>query len=604
MLRVADFETKAIDGNTTARPPKPVGLAYKFPGKKGVYLGWGHHDSKNRDRNYAKACEILNSGIDKKDQFLFHNAKFDCSVAEHHMGVKFSSVPATNVHDTLFSIFLHDPYAASFSLKPSAERILGLAPEEQTDLRNWILAHVPQATEKDWGAYIAETPESIVAPYAIGDVDRTLLLHEKLYPLIPRAAYEREQKLRPILMESERRGIRCDTERLQRDMSGLEKSLLACDDLIFAEIGQCDIGSPTELANALEVAGKIGTWILTPTGKRSTARDNLEKAIADKKTLHLLQYRNALSHLLSNFGRPWIQLASQYNGRLHPEWNQVRQMRDGTDKTKGARTGRLSGSKPNFQNMPNEYEIVIPEGLPPLPLMRQYMLPDKGMVWLKRDYSQQELRILAHFSEGRLFQRYQEDPTIDAHVETSALITEHAGIELPRKYVKITGFSVIYGSGIQNLADQMGVQYGEAQQVRNAYFKAMPEVRQLMNSCSTRGKSGGTIMTWGGREYPVEPSRIVKGRYMDYSYKLLNYLIQGSAGDCTKESIIRWGENRGDGQFLDTVHDQNDIQAPKESWKQDMVKLKEAMESIEFDVKMLSDGFYSRKNWAELKECE
>jgi DNA polymerase-1 len=281
----------------------------------------------------------------------------------------------------------------------------------------------------------------------------------------------------------------------------------------------------------------------------------------------------------------------------------VRQAHGEQDKTKGTRTGRLSGSKPNFQNVANEYTVVIPKGYPVMPLMRSYLLPDKGMVWLKRDYSQQELRILAHFSEGRLYERYKANPKIDAHEETSALITEHTGLSLPRKLVKITGFSVIYGSGLGSLAEQMGVPYSEAQQVRNAYFTALPEVPKLMRLCSERGRHGQTITTWGGREYPVEPPKLIGGRHVDFSYKLLNYLIQGSAGDCTKESIIRWNEDKGNGEFLATVHDENDIQAPRDTWLRDMAKLRKAMEGIEFDVKMLSDGFKG-PNWAQLEACK
>jgi DNA polymerase-1 len=599
-----DFETQAIVGNPTARPPKPVGMAYKRSGYKGRYLPWGH-PTGNVPGAFDKAVAILRTAILAREPIVMHNSKFDLAVAEAHMGVTFNSDP-TLIHDTLFSVFLHDPYADSFSLKPSSERILGLPPTEQDALKDWILSHIPKATAKDFGAYIAQAPAEIVGPYAIGDVKRTLDLHTFLIEKIPTAAYQREQKLRPILMDSERRGILCDTEKLAYDTEKLEAALVRCTQELQTTLDEEDIDTPTKLANALERAGKIGSWILTPTGLRSTSRANLEAAIADKSVLHLLQYRGALAHMLSQFARPWLQLADEYNGRLHPEWNQVRQSYHNMDSKdlKGTKTGRLSCSKPNFQNMPNEYEIVIPKGYPPLPLMRQYILADKGYRWLKRDYSQQELRILAHFSEGRLYDRYQINPRIDAHVETSNLIVEHTGLTLPRKHVKITGFSIIYGAGLPKLAEQLGVQYDDAQMTRRAYFKALPEVPKLMKTCSQRGNGGGTIITWGGREYPVEPPKVLKnGRYANYAYKLLNYLIQGSAGDCTKESLIRWDSIKGDAQFLATVHDENDIQAPEDVWVKEMAKLKKAMESIEFDVKMLSDGF-TGVDWANLEECK
>ena len=137
--------------------------------------------------------------------------------------------------------------------------------------------------------------------------------------------------------------------------------------------------------------------------------------------------------------------------------------------------------------------------------------------------------------------------------------------------------------------------------MKAAYFQALPEIKPLMKSCSDRGRAGQVIQTWGGREYPVEPPRLVQGRMMDFSYKLLNYLIQGSAGDCTKEAICRWEEgNKFGGQFLATVHDEINIQAPKESKVAAMRHLRDSMESIEFDVKMLSDGFRGQ-SWAQLE---
>ena len=530
---------------------------------------------------------------------LFHNAKFDLAVMREHMGI---TVPPERVHDTMFMIFLHEPYADTFSLKPSSERILGMPPDEQDDLRNWILNHVPEATPKDWGAHIAKAPADVVAPYAIGDVKRTFKLWEYLHNSIPLEAYNRELALLPVLMASERRGVRVDQDNLEKDMSNYEMALVKLNNKIYKLLGtECNLDSGIELANALDAAGMIGEWQLTPTGKRSTSRDNLQSAIANPNMLALLQYRGALSHCLSSFGRPWIALANEYNGRMHPDWNQVRQARG--DDIRGTRTGRLSGSRPNFQNMPNEYSVAIPKGFPELPIMRKYLLADKGYRWLKRDYSQQELRIMAHYSDGRLLARYQDDPFIDPHTETGELVTEHAGLELPRKHVKITGFSIIYGAGVNGLSRQLGVPYSEAEQIRNAYYAALPEVKDLMKQCTAAGKANECVTTWGGRSYYTEPPKMVRGRMYSFEYKLLNYLIQGSAGDCTKESIVRWNQDKGDGEFLITVHDENNIQAPEDSWEQDMGKLRSAMESIEFDVAMISDG-YQGHEWAKLKRCD
>ena len=537
-----DFETEAIVGNPTVRPPIPVGVSIKRLGFNPRYWAWGHPTGNNCTYEQAK-CELARC-IASGAPLLFHNAKFDLAVMREHFGL----VPPNPalVHDTMFLIFLADPYADTFSLKPSAERLLGMAPEERDAVRDWVLAHIPGVKPSEAGAYICEAPGELVTPYANGDTIRTERLYTKLVDRVPYEAYRREQLLLPVMMESERRGVRLDVARLGEDLRIYEATLNTVNDRLYAMLGQCNLDSGAELADALDKAGMVGQWVLTPTGKRSTARGNLEAAIANPELLGLLQYRGALSHCLSSFARPWMELGMDYKGRLHPEWNQVRQSR-GTD-SKGTRTGRLSCMKPNFQNMPNEYsEKLRIEGLPELPIMRKYLLADEGMRWLKRDYSQQELRVLAHYSEGKLYDRYIADPTIDAHTETGALIKEVAGLELPRKHVKITGFSIIYGAGNGKLAESLGCPYNEAASIKGAYLFAMPEVRELMDSCQDRGKRGLPVKTWGGREYYVEPPKLVKGRMMNYAYKLLNYLIQGSSADCTKQAVIDWNADRGNG---------------------------------------------------------
>lgn len=602
-MLVLDFETEAIVGNPTVCPPRPVGLAYKRPGAVGEYLAWGHPNTppEQAQRALTQAKNLIHEAIISGEHMLFHNNKFDVSVMGEHLGLQPSS-PGV-VEDTLYQIFLHDPYADTFSLKPSSERILGWKPEEQNALYDWIVANV-RCTRKEAGAYIARAPVELVAPYAIGDVERTFALYEHLSDKIPKEAYEREKSLCPILIRGERRGIRVDVESLESDLLKYEKSVLWLDRKVWMMLGgtEFNIESSEELANALDKNNAVTGWVSTPTGLRSTARENLLSVIKDPELGKLLTYRGALSHCLSNFYRPWLRFCkdSPSGDRMHPEWQQVRQMRGESNDTKGTRTGRLSCTNPNFQNPPNEYELEVPQGFLPLPFMRKYLLPEEGAVWCKRDYSQQELRILAHYTEGRLYSAYRQNPRIDAHETCQDLIRDLTGINLIRKYVKITGFSMIYGSGVPGLARQLGVPEMEAKKIKDAYLAAMPEVGELMRSCQLRGRSGQSIRTWGGRLYPVEPPKIINEAYRSFDYKLLNYLIQGSAADCTKEAIIRWDSNRGSGVFACTVHDEVNISSFEES---DMRKLREAMESIEFDVPMLTDGFRG-DSWYELDACE
>ena len=172
MLVALDFESEAI-ATRPDFPPKPVGLAVMPDGLPGFYLAWGH-PTKN-DCTYEYAHRILAELLMEKDnEFVFHNAPFDCSIIEEKMGL---AVPWERVHDTMLLAFLTDPFG-ELSLKPLAEKLLGEPPIEQEAVRDWLVRHgICRANDKAWGAYIAKAPGDLVGTYAIGDVKRTLDLY-------------------------------------------------------------------------------------------------------------------------------------------------------------------------------------------------------------------------------------------------------------------------------------------------------------------------------------------------------------------------------------------------------------------------------------------
>jgi DNA polymerase I-like protein with 3'-5' exonuclease and polymerase domains len=329
------------------------------------------------------------------------------------------------------------------------------------------------------------------------------------------------------------------------------------------------------------------------------SKENLK--IIDPRVKVLMDYRSGIGTCLQTFMRPWLE-KSYENGRLHPNWNQVRQPRG--SHSKGTRTGRLSSDDPNFQNVPTEFvnsagdPLRVPDGLHPYPLLRSYCLPEKGHFWIKRDYSSQEIRILAHFEDGSLCQAYKSDSELDPHQMATELIFNLTGLQFDRKIVKITGFSIIYGSGAKGISQQLAIPYHEAAQLKEAYLSAMPGIRAVMNDVTLRGRAGDFIRTWGGRVYYKEPSD-----QFDFSYKLLNYLIQGSAADQTKESINDWDETvPKESLFLATVHDEINLSSPMETWEREMALLREAMNKDRLDVPVLSEG-YVGTSWQDLEAC-
>jgi DNA polymerase-1 len=233
------------------------------------------------------------------------------------------------------------------------------------------------------------------------------------------------------------------------------------------------------------------------------------------------------------------------------------------------------------------------KGLPELPKVRSYILPDqKGWIVGRRDFNQQELRMLAHFEDGALLQAYLENPRLDVHDFLMRRIIEDLGIDVDRGVTKTLNFGYIYGQGLGSLAERMDRTVEEVKQFRQAQMSVLPGLKGLSDSLKARARAGEPIRTWGGREYYVEPPRWNEdqNRWMTFEYKLLNYLVQGSSADVTKESIIRYHDVRKDGRFMLSVYDENDICAPAKAMKAEMLRLREAMMSIEVDVPLLSDG--------------
>jgi DNA polymerase I-like protein with 3'-5' exonuclease and polymerase domains len=593
-----DFETQAIDGNPIYNPPRPVGVSIKPEGKESRYYAWGHGSDNNCTFEDGRAA-LLTALAKDNEGYLAHNAPFEAAVLKRWFN--YVEPDPLLVHDTQYLLFLVDPYANTFSLKPSAERILGLPPDERDDVQRWVLNHIPGSKKSDWGAYISRAPGSLVGPYAIGDTDRTRALYDALYPRILQAGmlepYRREQKLMPILFASSERGVRLDTERLAADIATYTAAKQKAEQYIHSVLGDFNIDSDAELAAALDRTGQVTQWVLTPTGKRSTSRKNLVGRVKDPSLLAYLAYRGVLATCLGTFAEPWLAQAEREGGRVHPQWNQVRGDRGADGDMSGTRTGRMSCRGPNLQNPPNEFEgLVVPAGLPAPMIMRRYLLPEEGHVWLKRDFSAQEMRIMAHFAEGRLFDAFRLDPTTDPHVAVQKMIKELLGIDMPRKYVKITGFGIMYGRGVPNLSVALGVDQDEGKRVRDAYYAALPEIQQLSYDTRNRGKRGQFIRTWGGRVYYREPDPT-----RDLSYKLLNYLIQGSAADQTKQSMIDWERDRAPGDvLLAAVHDEVNISAPADDVPGAMRRLRLAMNADRFDVPFRSEG-YTGPNWGDIE---
>lgn len=616
-----DFETKAIGSRPETYPPKPVGCAVRVPGLAPFYLAWGHPTGNNCTYADAKfrLKQIWNSGL----PILCHNAKFDYEVALEHF--QLPKLSFDRIHDTLYLIFLQDPDRTTLSLKPVAEKVLGLPPEERDAVRDWLVDHgVVRKADKKWGAHIADAPGDIVGRYAIGDVDRTYQLFERYYgEVVDRGmlgAYDRERELMPILLESEQGGIHIDLPRLARDVPRYTRALEEVGAWICKRLRKRDlnIDSNDELAKAIQDAGvaDISVWPRTETGQLSTAKDALNVALTDRALAGALLYRGTVATCLRTFMRPWLETAERTGGLIYTSWNQVRQDYHSSGSDKGTRTGRLS-SVPNFQNIPTDLSskkeavegfaamsrIAVLKTLlarDPVPSVRSYIVPARGEVLNDRDYNQQELRILAHYEDGELLEAYRRDPWLDVHALVQKVISDILREQIDRKPIKVLNFGMIYGMGIGRLAENMDLAIERAQTIKRAHARGFPSIPDLNRSLKDRAEAGLPIRTWGGREYFCEPPKIIHGRERNFAYKLLNRLIQGSAADNTKQAMINYAKRTKSGRLLINVHDQIVAGCPKADRVSEMRLLRDAMADVKFDVPMLSEGAWTATRWTEM----
>lgn len=553
MLASFDFESYGIE-ERPKYPPKPVGLAIYIEGTEPVYYAFGHPIENNCTEEFAK--QKLKELFENPDyEVIAHNLPFDAAIAEEKWGL---TVPWERAHDTMVLAFLQDPFG-ELSLKPLAEKWLQMPPEERDAVKDWLIKHGVCRDIKGWGAFICKAPGALVGSYAIGDVVRTLQLFRLLYEYVEATgmlqAYRREISLMPHVLKMEQRGLNLDGEALKKDVDYYFEQLDDLDQAICAILGrQVDVDSNAQLADAIEAAGLSKGFDTTPTGLRSTSKESLINAVNDTTLLGHLLVRGSVATCLRTFMTNWLDQYNQH-GRLYVKWNLVRNYSD-----TGARTGRISSS-PNLQNIPVEWEGLraqlakIGYELPfPLPQVRKYIIPDKGKIFIDRDYSAQELRLLTHFAPGKLLAELEVDPEADIH----QIAAKIAGIT--RKEAKTLAFAVLYGAGVGKIAESLHMTVAEATRVKEQYLKALPEIKELTKRVQDAGRSQSYITTLGGRQYYAQKPAVVKGAWKSFEYKLTNYLIQGSAADATKQAMLAYCIATKHGNLVLSVHDELVIQ--------------------------------------------
>ena len=598
-----DFETKkATNGSNYS--PQPVGVSIKHNNEPSKYFAWAHPSNSNC--TYNDALSELTRAHKSGEELLCHNAKFDLRICLEHFGLQIPE--PEHIHDTMIMAYLIDAREPSLGLKDLAYKYCGMPPDAQADLKNWLIANT-DATELNFGEYISEAPGDLVGKYAESDTDMTYALYHTLASQvlnIPNpeggqsisSAYAREQRVLPIVIDLEMRGIHI-SEDVHATRAKLEEKFSLLDLQLNAYSGGEKPGSKA-MFNALRKKGLIDESKIQYTAKGNPryGKEFLAGMISDKNLLEVLSLRSKLQKFIGTYLKPFSESAKKYNGKFYPYYNQTRSEDD-----YGTRTGRFSS---NIQQLPKdsgtnftlyaEDDFTIAE----MPSVRSLIVASKPDWYIiRRDFSGQELRVTAHYAEGSILAAYQKDPMMDVHDFVDKLIQEKTGHHLSRTPVKMINFLKLYGGGPNKLAERLKIPFSQAQMFFQAYDTALPEFKGLMKDIEQLARSGKKIRTWGGRSYDVEEAK--DGR--EFYYKLGNVLIQGSSADMTKEAMCRYFYHPDrKGNLIMQVHDELICEVPDEHLDQEMQLLRWAMDEIPgWDVPLRSDGKFG-KNLGQMQE--
>ncbi len=574
-------------GNVTGRG-HIAGVAVAVEGWSG-YFPIQHESGGNMDRKLVLSW--LQDVCNQPDTtFIFHNAMYDvCWLRAAGVIVKGKIV------DTMIAASLIDENRLSYALNTLAKFYVGIGKDE----------NVLQAAAKEYGLDpkkdMWRLPALFVGQYAERDAEATLKLWQRLkielYNQELMDVFTLETKLFPCLVDMRFKGVRVDLDKAAK----IKKNLMDREAKIVSKIKSLT-GVDVEIHAARSIAKAFDNLKLpydrTEKSKEPSFTKNflqnhpheLPKLIADAREIN-----KAHTTFIDSITKHAV------DGRIHADINQIRSDAGGTV------TGRFSMSNPNLQQIPARHPELGP-------MIRSIFIPEKNTTWGSFDYSQQEPRILVHYA--KLQNLMGVDEIVEAYNAGDAdfhqVVADMAGIE--RKQAKTINLGLMYGMGKNKLMAELGLMKESAEKLIKQYHTKAPFVKQLMDNVSRKANDRGKIRTLGGRAchfdlwQPVQfgvfkplPLEQARKEYDEplkraFTYKALNKLIQGSAADMTKKSMVALYEN-GIIPHIQ-IHDEVDISVESDEKAEKIIGIMEA--AVELKVPNKVD-YESGANWGEIK---
>ncbi len=508
-----DTETTSLD----YMQAEIVGVSFCIEPGHAAYLPLAHDypgapDQLDRKKTLAKLKPLLEDASRHK---VGHHLKYDAHVLLNH-GIALAGMR----YDSMLESYVLNSTATRHDMDSCAKHYLGVVTIKYEDVAG------KGAKQITFNQVALEQ----ASEYAAEDADVTLQLHRVLHgelaklPPLLKLYEEIEQPLVPVLLDMEHRGVLVDRELLRIQSGELAKRLVELEADAHKSAGQpFNLDSPKQLQEIL--FNKLGLPAMrkTRTGQPSTAEDVLEE-LADKYLLPriILEYRG-LAKLRSTYTEKLPEQIDEKTGRVHTSYHQA-----------VAVTGRLSSSDPNLQNIP----IRTPEGR----RIRQAFIAPKGHLLLAADYSQIELRIMAHLSGDESLRRaFAAEGDIHRATAAEVFAVEPAAVTADqRRAAKAINFGLIYGMSAFGLARQLGIERHAAQEYVGRYFGRYPGVREYMERTRALARSQGFVETVFGRRLYLPDINSRDRQAQQYAERsAINAPMQGTAADIIKRAMIK-----------------------------------------------------------------
>lgn len=581
---IAEAELVAVDTETTSlvyMDAEIVGISVSTTPFAAAYIPLAHRYPGVPDQlDRAAVLEKLKPWLEDANRpKVGHHLKYDAHVFRNH-GIALDGI----AYDTMIESYVLNSTATRHDMDSVARRYLNVETVSYEDV----------AGKGAKQLNFEEVEVERAGPYAAEDADVSLRLHEALWtrlesePDLEKLYTELERPLIGVLQRMEYTGVMVDAKMLARQSGELAEAMRAAEEAAHeAAGGPFNLGSPKQLQEVLYERLGLPVRGKTPKGQPSTAENVLaELAIEYDLPRLVLEYR-ALSKLKSTYTDKLPREINPRTGRIHTSYHQA-----------VAATGRLSSSDPNLQNIP----IRTPEGR----RIRQAFIAAPGYRLVAADYSQIELRIMAHLSgDDGLRRAFRDDR--DIHRATAA---EVFGVDLEgvtsgqRRSAKAINFGLIYGMSAFGLGRQLGIERGEAQEYVDRYFERYPGVKKYMERTREIAREQGYVSTVFGRRLYLPEIKARNAQRRQYAERsAINAPMQGTAADIIKRAMlevdrrIERGELRG--RLIMQVHDELVLEVPENGVDEAGAAVTSIMEAAaELSVPLRAD-LGSGANWDE-----